>query len=116
MQASLELLNQRESMPTVSLTLQTSRDQNLVMAVTVHRQGALTGRDSFVMGPSGFGFLHPSIISPADPLVDALVNRTIAAAALLSAQGVFPPRYCDTPLSDQVSSCICRADSMLALS
>ena len=22
-------------------------------------QAALTGRDSFVMGPSGFGFLHP---------------------------------------------------------
>jgi hypothetical protein len=36
------------------------------------------------MGPSGYGFLHPGLISDADPLLDAIVNQTLGAAALLS--------------------------------
>ncbi|BDA45333.1 hypothetical protein COCOBI_07-1200 [Coccomyxa sp. Obi] len=48
------------------------------------RQGATTGKDSFLMGPSGFGFMHPSIIAPDDPLIDVMINRTATAAAMLS--------------------------------
>lgn len=48
------------------------------------RQARETGRDSFLLGPSGYGFLHPSLIHPADPLLPAFVNRTEAAADLLA--------------------------------
>ena len=53
-------------------------------AVLLCRQAGMTGRDSFLLGPSGYGFLHPSLIHPADPLLPAFVNRTEAAAALLA--------------------------------
>ena len=36
------------------------------------------------MGPSGYGFLHPGIIDNDDPALGALVDQTLAAAALLS--------------------------------
>ena len=48
------------------------------------RQAALTGRDSFVMGPSGYGFLHPGLIAEDSPLLPVIVNATLGAAALLS--------------------------------
>ena len=35
------------------------------------------------MGPSGYGFLHPSLIDREDPLLPAFINRTEAAAELL---------------------------------
>lgn len=41
------------------------------------------GRDSFLMGPSGFGFLHPTAIAAGDPLRRAMINLTAAAAAQL---------------------------------
>lgn len=44
-----------------------------------------TGRDSFLLGPSGYGYLHPSIIDPTDPVLEDFVLRTTAAADLLSA-------------------------------
>ena len=51
------------------------------------RQAAQTGRDAFLMGPSGYGFLHPGCISEDSPALPALVNATLGAAALLSASG-----------------------------
>ena len=48
------------------------------------RQAAKTGKDSFLLGPSGYGFLHPSIIAPSDPLLSTFINGTRAAAELLS--------------------------------
>ena len=53
-------------------------------AVLMCRQAGETGKDSFLLGPSGYGFLHPSLIHPADPLLPAFVNRTQAAADLLA--------------------------------
>ena len=48
------------------------------------RQAALTsGRDSFLLGPSGYGFLHPTAIAPHDPVRQMMVNMTSAAAAQL---------------------------------
>ena len=44
---------------------------------------ALTGRDSFLLGPSGFGFLHPGAIPHSDARRAVFVNYTIAAAELL---------------------------------
>ncbi len=61
------------------------------------RNGLVTGKDSFLMGPSGFGFMHPSIIAPDDPLVDQMISRTAAAAAMLSSSACVPsthPNYC----------------------
>jgi len=49
----------------------------------VCRQAAKTGKDSYLMGPSGYGFLHPSLIDREDPLLPAFINRTEAAAELL---------------------------------
>ena len=37
-----------------------------------------------MLGPSGYGFLHPSIIEPSDPLLSAFINGTRAAAELLA--------------------------------
>ena len=37
-----------------------------------------------MLGPSGYGFLHPSIIEPSDPLLSTFINGTRAAAELLS--------------------------------
>ena len=48
------------------------------------RQAAKTGKDGFLLGPSGYGFLHPSLISPDDALLGAFINRTEAAANLLA--------------------------------
>ncbi|EIE20344.1 hypothetical protein COCSUDRAFT_3563 [Coccomyxa subellipsoidea C-169] len=53
------------------------------------RNGLVTGKDSFLMGPSGFGFMHPSIIAPDDPLVDQMISRTAAAAAMLSSSALW---------------------------
>ena len=47
------------------------------------REAHKTGRDSFLLGPSGYGFLHPSLIHSADPLLAAFINKTEAAANLL---------------------------------
>ena len=49
------------------------------------RQAVKTGRDSFLLGPSGYGYLHPSIIDPADPLLDRFVQQTMSAAKSMSA-------------------------------
>ena len=37
-----------------------------------------------MLGPSGYGFLHPSIIEPSDPLLSTFIDGTRAAAELLS--------------------------------
>jgi hypothetical protein len=50
----------------------------------------VTGKDSFLMGPSGYGFMHPSIIAPDDPLLQEMIDRTSAAAALLSSSACVP--------------------------
>ena len=39
------------------------------------------------MGPSGYGFLHPSAIAADDPLAQQLVNSTLQAASMMQAQG-----------------------------
>ncbi len=49
------------------------------------RQALQTGKDSFLMGPSGYGYLLPSIINPSNPLLEDFVLRTTAAADVLSA-------------------------------
>ena len=49
------------------------------------RQALKTGKDSFLLGPSGYGYLHPSTIDPADSLLDSFVQRTMSAAKLMSA-------------------------------
>ncbi len=36
------------------------------------------------MGPSGYGFLHPTAIAPRDPLRQIMINMTSAAAAQLN--------------------------------
>lgn len=41
------------------------------------------GKDSFLMGPSGYGFLHPSIISSSDPARQEMISCTEAAAIAL---------------------------------
>lgn len=41
------------------------------------------GRDSFLMGPSGFGFTHPSAIAQEEPIRQTLVNLTAHAASSL---------------------------------
>ncbi len=43
-----------------------------------------SGRDSFLLGPSGYGFLHPTAIAPHDSLRQIMINMTSAAAAQLS--------------------------------
>ena len=43
-----------------------------------------SGSDSFLLGPSGYGFLHPTAIAPRDPLRLIMINMTIAAAAQLN--------------------------------
>lgn len=49
------------------------------------RQAALrSGSDSFLLGPSGYGFLHPTAIAPRDPLRQIMINMTSAAAAQLN--------------------------------
>lgn len=49
------------------------------------RQAAKTGQDSFLLGPSGAGFLHPSLINASDPLLQGFVNETLDALKLLGA-------------------------------
>ena len=49
------------------------------------RQALKTGKDSFLLGPSGYGYLHPSTIDPADSLLVNFVQRTMSAAKLMSA-------------------------------
>ena len=65
------------------------RKDRLTQALTQApcRQAAATGKDSFLMGPSGYGFLHPSLIDAQDPLAAQLVNDTLAAGGLMQAQG-----------------------------
>ncbi|DBA87134.1 TPA: hypothetical protein ACH3X2_005239 [Trebouxia sp. C0005] len=49
-----------------------------------YRQAALRwGSDSFLLGPSGYGFLHPTAIAPHDSLRQVMINMTSAAAAQL---------------------------------
>ncbi len=49
------------------------------------RQAALrSGSDSFLLGPSGYGFLHPTAIAPHDSLRQIMINMTAAAAAQLN--------------------------------
>ena len=48
------------------------------------RQAGRTGQDSFLLGPSGYGFLHPSIIPDSDPLLPQYVNATLEALRNLS--------------------------------
>ncbi|KAK9793994.1 hypothetical protein WJX73_001371 [Symbiochloris irregularis] len=50
-----------------------------------YRQAASTGQDSFLLGPSGAGFLHPSLIDASDPLVQVFINQTLDALKLLGA-------------------------------
>ena len=47
------------------------------------RQSYETGRDSFLMGPSGYGFLHPSAIDSNSSLLMNFVQETVAAAKKL---------------------------------
>ena len=56
-----------------------------INSVTCHRQAVKTGRDSFLLGPSGAGFLHPSTIDAQDPLLQHFVNKTLDALDLLGA-------------------------------
>lgn len=48
------------------------------------RQAALTGKDTFLMGPSGFGFLHPAAIRSESPRLSDFVRETVTAAQNLS--------------------------------
>lgn len=41
------------------------------------------GKDSFLMGPSGFGFTHPSAIAVQDPIRQSMVKLTARAATSL---------------------------------
>lgn len=40
--------------------------------------------DTFLMGPTGYGFLHPAAIASDDPLLDEFVAKTVEAAHQLS--------------------------------
>jgi len=42
-----------------------------------------SGSDSFLLGPSGYGFLHPTAIAPHNFLRQTMINMTSAAAAQL---------------------------------
>ncbi|KAK9813020.1 hypothetical protein WJX72_007634 [[Myrmecia] bisecta] len=46
-----------------------------------------TGLDSYLMGPSGYGFLHPSQMAPGDIQTALLVNNTVQAATEMAMEG-----------------------------
>ena len=48
-------------------------------------QAAKTGQDSFLLGPSGYGFLHPGQIPTKDHLLPKFVDLTVDALHMLSA-------------------------------
>lgn len=50
-------------------------------------QARKTGKDTFLMGPSGYGFLHPAAIASNDSLLDKFVNETVADAEQLGMTG-----------------------------
>ena len=47
-------------------------------------QAQKTGNDTFLMGPSGYGFLHPALIPIDSPLLTEFVTNTVEAAQQLS--------------------------------
>ena len=50
----------------------------------MRRQAARSqGKDSFLLGPSGYGFLHPSLMAPSDPARHDMIKYTKAVASAL---------------------------------
>ena len=47
-------------------------------------QAQKTGNDTFLMGPSGYGFLHPALMPTDSPLLTEFVTNTVEAAQQLS--------------------------------
>ena len=74
-----------------------------------------SGSDSFLLGPSGYGFLHPTAIAPRDSLRQIMINMTSAAAAQLNMTSYVHWDEYDNSDTHQMTSTQHNADKTLLL-